>query len=63
MKQKYEVTKEEFQRFEEVRVSGVVNMLDSRVTKLAGISRDAHVAIIGQYEELMVKFPDVRKGE
>ena len=55
------VSKEDFAAYEEVRQSGVVNMLSSQVRDLAGISRETHLAIIKQYEELCARWPDIRQ--
>lgn len=57
------ITKEEFQAYESVRSSGVLNMWDSRVCQLAGIDKATHCGIIEHYYELMQKWPDVRKEE
>ena len=56
-----QITKEEFQDFETVRRSGVVNMYSHEVVRLAGISPEAHVGIIKHYDKLAAKWPDVRK--
>ena len=57
-----EITKEEFQKYENVRVSGVTNMFDVRMVEyLSGLDRDTIFAIMKQYSELMIKYPDVRK--
>ena len=56
-----EITKEDFERYEEVRVSGVTNMFDvRRVEELSGLSRDKIITIMKRYGELMAKYPDVR---
>lgn len=57
-----DITKQEFEAYEKVRVSGVTNMFDVRVVQaLSGLSREKILAIMKNYEELMKKYPDVRK--
>ena len=57
-----EITKKEFQKYENVRMSGVTNMFDVRTVEyLSGLDRDTIFAIMKQYSELMIKYPDVRK--
>ena len=56
-----EVTKEQFQQFENIRVLGICNMISSEVHDMTGLSKEVHHAILSQYEELMVKYPGVRK--
>jgi len=49
---KIKVTKEEFDRFVRVQESGRVNMMDPVVQDLADISKEVHMAIMGNYDEL-----------
>jgi len=57
-----EITKEEFEAYEEVRASGVTNMWDVHtVGILSGLERDTIFEILKQYSELNEKYPDVRK--
>ena len=43
-------------------MSGVTNMFDVRTVEyLSGLDRDTIFAIMKQYSELMIKYPDVRK--
>jgi hypothetical protein len=49
-------TKEEFERFEKVRESGVCNMYSSDVQIYASLSRDTHRAIIRYYDILKEKY-------
>mgnify|MGYP001557777188 FL=1 len=57
------ISKQEFQAYEKVRVSGVTNMWDVRlVENLSGLDRDTILAIIKHYSDLDVKYPGVRKG-
>lgn len=58
-----DITKEEFMDFEDVRRSGLVNMLDSRVCDLANLDKDTHFSITHFYSELDAKWPDVRKDQ
>lgn len=55
-----DITKEDFQAYEDVRQSGIVNMYDSCVQALANITRETHIAIIEHYGELNDKWPEVR---
>ena len=60
---KKEISKNEFKRYEGVRSSGITNMLDvKRVESLSGLDRSTILDIMGQYGELMKKYPEVRKG-
>ncbi len=57
-----EITKEQFEAYETVRVSGVTNMFDIRNVRLcSGLDRETIIAIMNNYTELMQKYPDVRK--
>ena len=58
-----DITKQDFEDYEAVRESGVVNMMDPRVQSLAGIDRDTHLGILKHYEELCAKWPDVREPQ
>lgn len=52
-----EVTKEEFKRYQIVRATGVVNMLDSKVVcYLADITPAVHRYIVNNYNELVSKY-------
>ena len=60
---KLEITKQEFEAYEAVRVSGITNMFDVTVVqKWSGLSREKIIAIMKNYSELMKKYPEVRKG-
>ena len=57
-----EITKEQFEAYEEVRASGVTNMYDvGFVENLSGLDRETIRAIMKQYSDLNDKYPDVRK--
>jgi hypothetical protein len=57
-----EVSKEQFESYEQVRQSGVTNMFNIElVTELADLSREECLYIIEHYSELNDKFPEVRK--
>jgi hypothetical protein len=52
-----EITKEQFDSYEGVRVSGVTNMFDVKtVGRISGLSREQIFAIMEQYSELKEKF-------
>ena len=62
MKDLEQVTKEDFEAYENVRSSGVTNMYAVRtVMGLSGLDRDTITAIMTHYSALMKKFPGVRK--
>ncbi len=57
-----EVSKEDFEAYEEVRASGVTNMYAvALVQELSGLDRETIVAVMEQYNELNKQYPDVRK--
>ena len=58
-----DITKEDFEAYEAVRSSGVVNMFSPQVCELAGFSKDVHITIIKHYGDFNKKWPDVRKQE
>jgi len=43
------VSKGDFERYEEVRLGGSVNMLDAAVEVLACISKEVHLELISNY--------------
>ena len=56
-----EITKEDFQEYEDVRQSGVTNMfMLSTVQYLTGLSKKQLIYIMQNYTELCKKYPDVR---
>ena len=58
-----EITKEQFQAYEEVRESGATNMWDTNmVSELSEgvLSSDDALEVIKQYNSLCEKYPDVR---
>ena len=56
-----EITKEEFERYEEARRGGRTNMLMiSNVCSLSGLDKEKVNYIMSNYSELMKKYPDVR---
>lgn len=58
-----QITKDEFERYEEVRASGVTNMFDVPVVEaLSGLDRDTIIAIMKQYGELDKQYPDVKEA-
>ena len=59
---KDDITKEDFEAYEEVRQSGVTNMfMASKVSELSGLSKTQILAIMQDYSYLNTKFTDVRK--
>ena len=55
-----DITMGDFQAYEEVRQSGVTNMLSPDVQDLADISKEVHVAIMEHYVKLCAKWPAIR---
>lgn len=54
------ITKREFELYEQVRASGITNMMAiDRVQKLSGLSRELIIAIQENYGELMEKYSEV----
>lgn len=54
---KMEITKEDFERYEEVRLGGTTNMfLVNNVVALSGLTREKIFEIMNNYEELREKF-------
>ena len=59
-----EITEQQFQAYEEVRVSGVTNMFAVNVvSNLSGLERNEIFFIMQHYEELCKKYPKVRSLE
>lgn len=51
------ITKDEFERYEEVRLGGTTNMfLIKNVVALSGLTREEVIYIMRNYEELYKKF-------
>lgn len=54
---KNKITKEQFQAYENVRVSGLTNMFNiTNVGMLSGLDRETILCIMKNYEELMTDF-------
>jgi len=52
-----EITKEEFEAYEDVRASGVTNMcMVTTVEELSGLSKEKIMAIMSSYDELNEKY-------
>ncbi len=57
------ITKDEFEKYEAVRVSGLTNMfMITTVCDLSGLSKDKVKEIMNTYTELNKKYPEVRGG-
>ena len=57
-----EISKKEFQAYEDVRQSGVTNMfMITTVCDLSGLDKQRVLCIMKNYSELRKKFPGVRK--
>ncbi|KKL91775.1 hypothetical protein LCGC14_1891300 [marine sediment metagenome] len=58
-----DITKEDFERYEAVRIGGRTNMLMiSNVCSLSGLDKDQVKEIILNYGKYTKQYPDVRKG-
>ena len=58
-----DVTQEDFSAYEEIRRSGITNMISSDVRDLAGIDKETHLAIMEHYSALCAKYPHIRNLE
>ena len=57
-----EISKEDFEAYEDVRESGVTNMfMITTVSEISGLDKEKIKAIMKQYDELIKKYPGVRK--
>jgi hypothetical protein len=57
-----DISLEDFQAYEDCRVSGVTNMFDVRnVERLTGLDRPTITVIMKHYNDLVEKYPDVRE--
>ena len=57
------ISKKDFQAYEDVRASGVTNMFMVRtVQQLSGLSEKKILAVMKNYSKLVKKYPGVRKG-
>lgn len=58
------VKKKHFTAFESVRRSGMFNMLTQarEAADFAGLGIEDYMGVLKNYEALMAKWPDVRKG-
>lgn len=64
-REREEITKEEFETYEKVRISGETNMWDIKaVVRFSNFILDEKkcLTIMGNYGKLMEKFPGVRKS-
>jgi hypothetical protein len=51
------ITKEQFDKFEDVRLSGVTNMFDiKKVEELSGLNKDEILEIMEHYTELKLTY-------
>ncbi len=55
-----DITQENFQSYEDVRQSGVTNMLSPAVQSFAGFDKETHLAIMKHYGALCAKWPAIR---
>ena len=56
-------SKEDFIIYEAVRSSGNWNMFEPNARKATGLSREAFLNVLTNYEALMEEYPDVREEE
>jgi hypothetical protein len=50
------VTQDDFEMYEDVRTSGLFNMLDARARNMSGLSKPVYFAIITNYSLYKEKF-------
>jgi len=50
------VTKEDFEAYEDIKRTGVFNMMDREVRELIDVTKVQHIYIIENYEELKKKY-------
>ena len=56
------ITKQEFEDYERVRASGVINMYAVNiVSDLSGLDRETIIQIMKEYEDLEKRYPEVRQ--
>lgn len=55
-----DITKGEFQAYEEVRKRGRFNMYDPNALRLTGLDKETYLGIMKYYTELCERFPGVR---
>lgn len=61
-KEMIEITEEDFEAYEEVRTSGVTNMLViASVSGLSGLNEEKVKAIIENYKKLSEAYPNIRQ--
>lgn len=53
--------REDFYKFELVRIQGNYNVLDIRAKQLTGLTDDEYKTIIKKYSKLTKKYPEVRR--
>ncbi len=57
-----EITKKDFEKYEDVRASGITNMfMVSVVCDMSGLTKEQVIYIMKHYDELNKKYPGVRK--
>ncbi|MCK4260108.1 MAG: hypothetical protein KAX49_14105 [Halanaerobiales bacterium] len=57
------ITKEEFIKYEKVRMSGVTNMMDVEiVSSLTSLDEEKIIEIINDYKSLSKQYPNVRNN-
>lgn len=52
--------KEKLEQYELVRQERIYNMLDPKARELAGLTKEDYMYIIEHYEELILKYPNVK---
>ena len=65
VKKKVDISKEDFEDYERVRSSGRTNMFDiNTVIALSdNLTKEKCMAIMQNYEKLMIQYPDVRQED
>jgi len=56
-----DITREEFQAYEELRQSGEANMFGRHSHELCGLTRERYMAVLQNYDKCVRKWPDVKR--
>ena len=59
MKTLEQITAGEFESYEDVRQSGLYNMVDQRAQLLSALDKETYLAVIKHYYALAAKWPEV----
>ena len=57
-----DLTQEDFQAYEDVRVEGLYNMRSQEAQMLSGLDRDTYFGVARHYSALMELYPDIKSN-